>query len=543
MWTPNNTPPDQLPSWHRLAVLAEQRAGQAIEVEPSAGEREGPALGKKEPRRFHTYSGRIGQVFIDYSKQRVDAEVIRALLDLAQQRGLAGAIEALFQGEHVNTGEDRPALHTALRAPDGLGPEAVANVVAAERRRFLDFAERVRLGSWRGHTGKAIRDVVHIGIGGSHLGPALACQALAPDSDPRIRFLANIDGDAATRTLAGLDPATTLFIVVSKSFSTLETEVNAATARSWFIERTVDPAAVPRHFVAVTANDAAAEAFGLPPENRFPIWDWVGGRYSLWSAVGLPIAIALGRSGFDDLLAGAHLADRHFRTTPVARNMPVLLALLQVWNSNFLGAATHALLAYDRRLRLLPDYLQQLEMESNGKSMRHDGSRVAMHTAPVVWGGEETDGQHAFHQLLHQGTRAFSADLIATIHPGHDLQDHHRWLLANCFAQGQALLAGHTAGGKTQGGHVRGKHPVTTVLLDALTPRALGTLLALFEHRAFCTGVIWGINPFDQPGVELGKALAGPIQDELGDSQPTDATVDFPTAGLLAHTKKIASHR
>ena len=526
MWTPSDTPPDQLPSWHRLAVLAEQRAGRAIPAEPS---------------RFHTYSGRVGPVFVDYSKQRIDSEVIVALLDLAHQSKLAGAVEGLFQGGHVNTSEDRPALHTALRTPDGEGPEPVAEVVEAERRRFLDFAERVRLGSWRGHTGKAIREVVHIGIGGSHLGPALACQALAPNSDPKIRFLANIDGDAATRTLAGLDPATTLFIVVSKSFSTLETRLNAATARSWFIERTLDPAAVTRHFVAVTANDAAAGAFGLPPENRFPMWDWVGGRYSLWSAVGLPIAIALGRSGFEDLLAGAHLADRHFRTTPLDRNLPVLLALLQVWNSNFLGTATHALLAYDRRLRLLPNYLQQLEMESNGKSVRSDGTRVATHTAPVVWGGEETNGQHAFHQLLHQGTRAFSADLIAAIRPGHDLQEHHRWLLANCFAQGQAMLTGHTTGDETHGGHVRGQHPVTTVLLDALTARALGALLALFEHRAFCTGVIWGINPFDQPGVELGKVLAGPIQDELGDAQPADSATDFPTSGLLAHTKKIAS--
>lgn len=526
MWTPSSSSPDQLPSWHRLAVLAEQRVGQAIE---------------EEPHRFGAYTGRLGQVFVDYSKQRIDAEVIAALHDLARQSKLQDAIEALFRGENVNTGEDRPALHTALRAPDGEGPETVANVVEPERRRFLNFAEAVRLGAWRGHTGKAIRDVVHIGIGGSHLGPALACQALAPDSDPKIRFLANIDGDAATRTLAGLDPATTLFIVVSKSFSTLETRVNAATARSWFVERTLDPTAVPRHFVAVTANDAAAGSFGLPPENRFPMWDWVGGRYSLWSAVGLPIAIALGRSGFDDLLAGAHLADRHFRTTPLARNLPAQLALLQVWNSNFLGAATHAVLAYDRRLRLLSDYLQQLDMESNGKSMRHDGSRVAMHTAPVVWGGEETNGQHAFHQLLHQGTRAFSADLIATIRPGHDLEEHHRWLLANCFAQGQALLAGTDS--ETQRSHVRGQHPVTTILLDALTPRALGTLLAIYEHRAFCAGVIWGINPFDQPGVELGKVLAGPIQAELGDSLPTESAIDFPTSGLLAHAKKIASTR
>ena len=528
MWTPSKKPPEQLASWQRLAALAEQRAGQPIE---------------RESARFETYSARIGPVFIDYSKQRIDAQVIAALIDLAEESGLDDAVQALFDGEHVNTTEDRPALHTALRAPDGEGPKAVAGLVEAERSRFLTFAEDVRSGHWRGYTDKAIHTVVHIGIGGSHLGPELVCQALRPDSDPEIRFLANIDGDAASRALAGLDPATTLFIVASKSFATLESRINAATARSWFVERTCDPPAIARHFVAVTANDEAAQAFGMPPANRFAMWDWVGGRYSLWSAVGLPIAIALGRSGFDDLLAGAYLADRHFRTTTPGRNLPVLLALLQVWNSNFLGAATHALLAYDRRLRLLPDYLQQLEMESNGKSTRHDGTRVAMHTAPVVWGGEETNGQHAFHQLLHQGTRAFSADLIATIRPGHGLQEHHRWLLANCFAQGQALLAAHTAGVEAQGSHVRGQHPVTTILLDTLTPRALGTLLALFEHRAFCAGVIWGTNPFDQPGVELGKVLAGPIQDELGDAQPTGSAVDSPTSELLAHAKKIASAR
>ena len=513
MWTPSNRPPEQLASWKRLAVLAEQRAGKPIEPEPG---------------RFETYSARLGPVFVDYSKQRIDAEVMAALVDLAEESGLDDAIQALFDGAHVNTTEDRPALHTALRAPDGEGPEAVAGLVEAERNRFLAFAEDVRSGRWRGHTGKAIRTVVHIGIGGSHLGPELVCQALRPDSDPEIRFLANIDGDAATGALTGLDPATTLFIVASKSFTTLETRTNAATARSWFVERTCDPEAIPRHFVAVTANDEAARCiWHVPPANRFAMWDWVGGRYSLWSSVGLPIAIALGRSGFENLLAGAHLVDRHFKKTPTALNLPVLLALLQVWNTNFLGAATHAVLAYDRRLRLLPDYLQQLEMESNGKSVRPDGSRVATHTAPVVWGGEETNGQHAYHQLLHQGTRAFSADLVASVRPGNELADHHLWLLANCLGQGRAMLTGQG----TVDAH--SPNPTTAILVDELSAESLGALLALYEHKAFCAGVTWGINPFDQPGVDLGKTLAQSVHGNLVDRDGAAPGLDFSTKGLV----------
>ena len=508
-------PPEQLKAWRRLGVLAEKRAGEAQ---------------RHDAAQLEARSARLGPLLVDHAKQRVDAEVVGALAALASESRLEAAVAALFAGTVVNATENRPALHTALRAlADDVPPLAQAAV--AEQARFLAFAEGVRCGTQRGHTGKPIRTVVHIGIGGSHLGPQLVCEALAGQSDPEIRFLANVDGHAATRTLAGLDPATTLVVVVSKSFTTLETRINAETARSWFLERTCAPAALAEHFVAVTANARAAAEFGVPSARCFAMWDWVGGRYSLWSAAGLPIAIALGREAFEALLAGARLVDVHFRRTPIARNIPALLALLQVWNTNFLGAATHAVLAYDQRLRLLPDYLQQLEMESNGKSVRADGEAVTTHTAPVIWGGEESNGQHAFHQLLHQGTRAFSADFIAAATPHHRLAEHHSWLLANCLAQSKAMWEGRAGGAPHQ--RVRGGHPSTTIVLDALTPRALGALLALYEHKVFCAGVIWQINSFDQWGVELGKELAGPIRDALAGTAAAAgdlATADLATA-------------
>lgn len=497
-----SSPPQELAAWRRLAKLAEPRADAAV---GQAGN-----------------SLRLGPLLVDYSRQGIDKPVIGALVDLAAQSGLEAAIDALFSGEAVNRTEDHAALHTSLRADNDCPDE-----VRRERDRFLDVAERVRTGEYRGYTGKPIDTVVSIGIGGSQLGPELVVDALASSADaPEIRFLANVDGAAATATLAGLDPATTLVLLVSKSFSTLEMRVNAATARSWFLERTCDPSAFARHFLAVTANEDAAAEFGGSGEHCFRMWDWVGGRFSLWSAAGLPIAITLGRDGFEELLAGARQVDDHFRGTPFERNIPVLLALLQVWNTNFHGAASHAVLVYDKRLKLLPDHLQQLEMESNGKSVRDDGQPTGTHTAPIVWGGEETNGQHAFHQLLHQGTRAFSADLIASIRPGHDLDAHHDWLLANCVAQSEAMLLGRKENATPPHQRVRGGHPTTTILLDELDARSLGALLALYEHKVFCLGTIWQINPFDQWGVELGKELAGPIHDELthggrGSGNPT----------------------
>ena len=511
-------PPQELAAWQKLAALAEPRTG-----------------GDGMPGRPTDRSRRLGPILVDYSKQCLHDDVLKALAELASECDLETAIGDLFAGAPVNTTQDRPVLHMALRSPAGACPAEVA----AERERFLGVADAVRRGECRGYTGKPFDTVVVIGIGGSQLGPELIVDALRTPQAPEVRFLANIDGDAATRTLGGLDPATTLVIVVSKGFATLETRVNAETTRSWFLERTCESRVVEEHFLAVTANQAAAAEFGIAAENRFAMWDWVGGRFSMWSAVGLPIAIALGRRGFDDLLAGAHAADDHFRSTALGDNIPVLMALLSIWNTNFHGAATHAVLPYDRRLRLLPGYLQQLEMESNGKSVRHDGETVGTHTAPVVWGGEETNGQHAFHQLLHQGTRAFSADFVAVARPGHDLKDHHDWLLANCLAQSRAMMEGRSADGPF-GRHraVAGGRPSTTVLLDQLDPRSLGTLLALYEHKVFCLGAIWHINAFDQWGVELGKELAAPIYDELASGEDRGARLDASTTGLLTQIRR-----
>lgn len=505
-WSPR--PPEELPAWRRLGKLAERPLDWSGD-------------------RFAEFSARLGPLLVDYSKQRIDAEVSAALLDFAEASGLTQAIRDFCDGAVVNRTENRPARHMSLRSAGAAGP-------------FLDLAEAVRDGRWLGRTGKPVRAVVHVGIGGSHLGPELACGALAPTPALDIRFLANVDGSAVDAALRCLDPTETLAIIASKSFSTLETRVNAEALRDWFGH----PNALERHFLAVTANEAAAREFGVPAANVLSVDDAVGGRYSLMSAVGLPIAIAIGRAGFESFLEGARMVDRHFETAPLGRNIPAILALLQVWNTNFRGAASHAVLPYDHRLRLLPDYLQQLEMESNGKSVREDGEPARTHTAPIVWGGEETGGQHAFHQLLHQGTRAFSADCIACIRPDHDRPEHHAWLLANCLAQSQALMEGRGLDELpdeplSRHRELRGGHPTTTILLDALTPQSLGALLALYEHKTFAAAVLWQINPFDQWGVELGKELAPPIHAKLTGAQSAgQAPLDFSTAGLLREIER-----
>lgn len=471
-------------------------------------------------------------LYADLTKQQLDGEVLAALIGLAREMGLSNAIEAQFAGDAINRSEQRPALHTALRARTEQVPE-IARDAAATMAAILDLADAVRSGAWRGATGKAITDVVHIGIGGSHLGPELAVEALANTGSggPCVHFVANIDGEALQSAIRGLNPERTLFVIVSKSFSTLETRVNAQSARSWFLERMGSLDAIAKHFVAISTNLSAADDFGIPADNVYPMWDWVGGRYSVWSPVGIPLAMAIGREGFNDFLAGARSLDEHFRAAPFAENLPVLMALAGIWNFNFLGVTSQAILPYAERLRLLPDFLQQLIMESNGKSVHQDGSEVAVHTMPIVWGGRGTNGQHAYHQLLHQGTRSFTADFIVIADDTAAAAEHHRWLNANALAQSQAMLLGQ----QSEDAHkrVRGGKATTTLVLPSLNPNALGALIALYEQIVFCQGVIWDINSFDQWGVELGKRLAIPIFEQLGGKSALSQ--DASTRALIDH--------
>lgn len=523
-----------LAAWGRLAGLASQAHSASL------------ASLLRDSARCRALRSAAAGILFDFSRQPIDLEVLEALLELAEERRWKARREALFAGEPVNTSENAPALHTALRAPDADQPEAAAQTVPATRQRLLAFAESVRDGRRTGHTGRAFQRVIHIGIGGSQLGPELVTEALrSADCPLTFHFVANIDGHAIADALADADPETTLFIVVSKSFTTLETLANAATARNWLLERTNQPEAVAAQFVAVTARTEAATAWGLRPENIFPLWNWVGGRFSLWSAVGAPVALGLGKAGFEALLDGAHAMDRHFRQAPAEVNVPLLAALIDIWNINFLGIANHAVLPYDHRLRRLPAYLQQLKTESNGKSTRHDGSDTGVHTIPVVWGGEGTTGQHAFHQMLHQGTRAFSADFILTGLDGHqpprpELADHHRWLLANGLGQGQAMALGWAHEDPHRA--APGNHGTNTFVLDQLDASSLGALLAFYEHRVFCQGLIWDINSFDQWGVEFGKRLAETLFEELGPAERrAGATLgpDAATHALVAHLRAL----
>lgn len=510
--------PQDLPAWKKLTRLA------AASIKTPIAER------LSHNARFQSLSFSVADLLLDLSKQRLDENSVRELVSLADQCRMSERVTALMSGEQVNYTERRAALHTALRAlPEGR-PASVAADIGTTLERMVDFANAVRLGHWRGFSGKSLNTVIHLGIGGSHLGPELAVTALqAPGGGLlTMRFAANIDAAALDTALVGADPERTLFIIASKSFTTLETSVNARSARSWFLERTNALNAIDRHFVAVTSNARAAAEFGIPAANVFPTWDWVGGRYSLWSAAGLPVMLAIGPDGFRQLLSGARAVDVHFRSAATAENVPLLMALSGIWNYNFLGVTNHAILPYSDRLKLLPQYLQQLEMESNGKHVTRSGEEVLVHTAPIIWGGEGTNGQHAFHQLLHQGTRAFTADFIL-VATEDSRDDHHRWLLANGLAQSQALASGHEDDDPHR--RVVGDHATTTIVLDSLTPRALGSLLAVYEHKVFCQGVIWDINSFDQYGVELGKRLAIPIFEQLGGKAALSQ--DVSTRGLI----------
>ncbi len=506
-----------------------------------------------DPARFDKFSLNHEGLLLDYSKHLVTGDTLRLLTDLAHQRQLPDWIAHLFGGEKINITENRAALHTALRAEHQvvLDGQNIAADVAQTLDSMGRFCETVRSGRLKGFSGRAFTDIVSIGIGGSSLGPALAVEALAPyaASQFRVHFVSNVDAAHLAATLAPLNPETTLFIVASKTFTTLETLANAHSARDWLLAKAGNAGATARHFVAVTANTSAAREFGIAPESVFGFWDWVGGRYSLWSAIGLPVALAIGMERFRELLAGARGMDEHFRSAPLEANMPVILGLLGVWYINFFGTTSHAVLPYDQTLRLLPAYLQQLEMESNGKRVARDGSALDYATAPVIWGAAGTDGQHSFFQLLHQGTQLITADFIGCCETHYPLNEHHTMLLANCFAQSEALMRGLTAGEaeammREQGLPENricdllphrvfpGNRPSTTILLKKLEPRTLGALIALYEHKVFVQSVIWDINAFDQWGVELGKQFANRILPELATSAPVSSH-DASTNGLI----------
>ncbi len=518
-------------------------------------------LFNKDPSRFETYSIEDDGLLLDFSKNRINDQTFRLLLDLAQATDLEGWRDTMFAGEPINVTEDRAVLHVALRNRSGrpivTGGEDVMPGVLDVLERMRAFSEKVRSGDWQGFKGNQITDVVNIGIGGSDLGPLMVCEALKPCSRPDLRshFVSNVDGAHLSHTLASLDPAQTLFVIASKTFTTQETMTNAASARAWLIEKLGSEDAVAKHFVAVSTNGPAVAEFGIDTANMFEFWDWVGGRYSLWSAIGLPIALSIGMERFLELLDGAHHMDEHFRTAPLDRNMPVILALLGVWYRNFMGATSHAVLPYDQHLHRLPAYLQQGDMESNGKTIRRDGERVDYATGPIIWGEPGTNGQHAFYQLIHQGTELIPADFIAAADSQTPLGDHQDKLLANFLAQTEALAFGKTAeeartelAAQGRSGQdlaallphklFEGNKPTNSILYPKLTPRMLGRLIALYEHKIFSQGIIWNINSFDQWGVELGKQLAKAILPEL-ESEGRIETHDSSTNGLINAIKAM----
>ena len=507
--------------------------------------------------RHEKFSIKVGNLFLDYSKNRITIETRQLLIDLANHARLPDAIERMFTGCKINTTEQRAVLHTALRNRSDRpvfvdGKDAMPDV-----RRVLElmrkFTDSVRSGQHTGHTGRAITDIVNIGIGGSDLGPLMVCEALKFYSSASLRahFVSNVDATHLVETLKKLNAETTLFIVSSKTFTTQETLTNARSARAWLIDQLGEEAAVAKHFAAVSTNLAATAAFGINPDYVFEFWDWVGGRYSLWSAIGLPIALFVGMDRFEELLTGAHAMDEHFRTAPLDQNMPVIMGMLGIWYGNFFGAASNAVLPYDQYLHRFPAYLQQLDMESNGKSVDRDGASVDYNTGTVVWGEAGTNGQHAFYQLIHQGTRMIPADFLAPLHSQNPVGEHHAILLANCFAQTEALMIGKTreeahAELLAQGMQSTaleallphkvfpGNKPTNTLLFNRLDPHTLGMLIALYEHKVFVQGIVWNINSFDQWGVELGKQLAGRILPELLDESVTSPH-DKSTASLIAY--------
>ena len=534
----------QLPAWQ--ALQQQQQAMRDFSIRAAFAD---------DPQRFSKFSFSSCGLFLDYSKNLIDSQTRELLTRLAYEAELPAAIDALFAGERINASEQRPALHTALRRPMGeqmlVDGEDVMPEIHRTLNHMADLVGRIHNGLWRGYSEKPITDVVNIGIGGSFLGPQLVSEALLPFSQKGVRchYLANIDGSEFREVSAKLKAETTLFIISSKSFSTLETLKNATAARAWYLAQGGSEAQLHRHFIAISSNPEAAVQFGINPENIFPMWDWVGGRYSLWSAIGLPTALAIGMSNFKELLSGAYCMDQHFQTAPFERNMPVLMALLGVWNINFWGANSHAILPYDYYLRNFTDHLQQLDMESNGKSVRQDGSPSNCATGPVIWGGVGCNGQHAYHQLLHQGTQMIPADFIVPVVSHNPLADHHQWLYANCLSQSQAMMQGKTLAEvevelRQQGlseDEVRrlaphkvipGNRPSNTLVMERVSPHRLGTLIALYEHKVFVQSILWGTNAFDQWGVELGKELGKSVYQGLTERNPEPAA-DGSTQGLI----------
>ena len=524
-------------------------------------------LGKKHLRDlFAEDSGRAASlslsfedVLFDFSKQRLTLDTLDLLARLAEAAFVEERIRRMFDGERINVTEDRSVLHVALRRSSGPFPNARMDVmpeVLSTRARMARFAELLRAGEAQGHEGMAIRDVVNIGIGGSDLGPKMVNQALRSIAHPAlgVHYVSNLDGAQLAPLLQTLDPRSTLFIVVSKTFTTQETMLNAETARNWLKANLGDELELSNHFAVVSSRPERAAAFGVNPERVFPIWDWVGGRYSLWSAVGLSLMIAIGPRAFDELLHGAERMDEHFRTAPLKRNLPAVMGLIGIWNTNFLGASTHAVLPYNESLKYLPSFLQQLEMESNGKSVGITGDPVACASCPIVWGELGNNGQHAFFQLLHQGGRLVPCDFIVSAHSDYPLPGHQKALLSNCFAQSAALAFGKTADEVRESLEreglpaeriaallphrvFAGNQPSSTLLLKSLSPATLGALIALYEHKVFVQGAVWGVNSFDQWGVELGKAMAGRILPAFADPS-LSSDFDSSTQSLLAYCRK-----
>jgi glucose-6-phosphate isomerase len=509
----------------------------------------------KDPGRGERLTAEALGIYLDYSKNRITDETLQLLVQLAEESGLQAGIDAMFRGDKINVTENRSVLHVALRAPKGAsiivdGQDVVPQVHAALDK-MADFSNRIRSGEWKGHTGKRIRNAVNIGIGGSDLGPVMAYEALRHYSqrDLTLRFVSNVDGTDFAEAVQGLDPAETLFIVASKTFTTLETMTNAHTARAWSLAGLGgEETSVAKHFVAVSTNAKEVAKFGIDTANMFEFWDWVGGRYSMDAAIGLSTMVAIGAANFRAMLDGFHQMDEHFRTTPLDRNLPVLMALLSIWYTDFFGAATVAVLPYDQYLKRFPAYLQQLTMESNGKHVTLDGTTVDYDTSPVYWGEPGTNGQHSFYQLIHQGTRLIPCDFIAFGHSLNSLGRHHDILLANVFAQAEALAFGKTAREVKKEGTpdwlaphrvFEGNRPSNTIFAERLTPELLGKLIALYEHSVFTQGVIWNIDSFDQWGVELGKVLAQRIMPELEAKDEPKLKHDSSTNNLIRRYRKL----